>query len=357
MSGLPISAEALTNCLEAIRIEDYAASMGITRIVPTNITELLKNSDKNRIMCILGCDEKYRNGQASDFEYFAEWERVFPLCVGTGAAEWYREERSLLGIDSDASVCERWRAGNERVASRIPDDEQCSHIDVNKFVSNFEKEGAESAATYAELFAAVRTAIQRMETKEIHLIGKLSANEFAKPSPYGAQAAWRRICCGEKLNESERDTLIAQLLIDAILFVKKDWNRSVILHLRAERFRDLATYFAEHRLLPDELRIGISLDTVPPSLIDLCAASEKGARILPELILLPSDLSRGLTERLLALFAVYPVGGMRFGGIDTDAPLLEAGHRLFKRGFALALTELCVSRAHAEAIAREFFKS
>lgn len=81
-----------------------------------NITELWIASDpyKHRLMRISGVDEYYITGNATDYEKFEKFAKVFPLLVGTPVYDWSRMELSqIFGIDellceeSAASIYER----------------------------------------------------------------------------------------------------------------------------------------------------------------------------------------------------------------------------------------------------------
>ena len=67
-----------------------------------NITELWIASDpyKHRLMRISGVDEYYITGNATDYEKFEQFAKVFPSLVGTPVFDWSRMELSqIFGID------------------------------------------------------------------------------------------------------------------------------------------------------------------------------------------------------------------------------------------------------------------
>lgn len=67
-----------------------------------NITELWIASDpyKHRLMRISGVDEHYITGNATDYEKFEQFAKVFPSLVGTPVFDWSRMELSqIFGID------------------------------------------------------------------------------------------------------------------------------------------------------------------------------------------------------------------------------------------------------------------
>ena len=81
-----------------------------------NITELWIASDpyKHRLMRISGVDEHYITGNASDYEKFEKFAKIFPMLVGTPVYDWSRMELSrIFGIDeilceeNAASIYER----------------------------------------------------------------------------------------------------------------------------------------------------------------------------------------------------------------------------------------------------------
>ena len=331
-------------------LTDWSARPLQQDIVPTNITELLRNSDKIKLMDLLGCDEKYKNGQASDFEWFAEWERILPLCPGHGMAAIYEEEKKLLGIDLPETTAERWRKGNAHLPESVsPIDPSIVCLDLNRFVS----ESITECADYPALRDAALRYIKNGKNREMHLFLTLSDSIFLRPSPYLANRVFDQVKSDEKWNSKEGALLFAQLLIDLSLAARKAEIRTVP-HLWAATSYEkvLLSYLSEHRLLEGEVRLRAYTEGMTDELLSLCGSRGAEFFVLPEPVFRPADLGASLIQTLRALGTRYPLGGLRFGGVETDAPLFHACHRLI----AWALIDLCPTEQSASAVALSFFK-
>jgi len=356
---------ALIEQTEHLPLRDYAAAHSLPKnngFFQKSVKELLQSSDKMMKIHLLGCDEKYKNGTASDYETFAEWERIMPLCVGTGTAALYVEEKRILGIDTAATPREAWQTVTEQpllqedlVTLYAVSDQT---VNIVSELSNIVRRKEKSPLSYTEIFASLSEIIQEKKArknKELHFIFDCNFDFFEAPNRYRAEQILQEKKYVENFNKNEKFLLSAQLLIDLILVAKQE-ALTPILHLRrwrtAEQLREFLDYLAAHRLLVGELRIGTLLDTDFKFLTVLCESLCDRISVHPELILLPSDFGTDIAQRLRSLASVYPLGGLRFGGIDTDAPLFWAGHRLFKEQLARLLSELCDTEEQAIYLAK-----
>ena len=60
-----------------------------------NLGTFCQSEDKREMMKFLFCDEKYKNGNCSDFEFFSEWERILPHCATSVSARLYEKQLSF----------------------------------------------------------------------------------------------------------------------------------------------------------------------------------------------------------------------------------------------------------------------
>ena len=353
--------ESILSELRTAELFDTAVTPGCLKRVPTNCTEFMESADKDRILRLLNCDEKYKNGVASDYERFAEWERRIPTCVGNGVAELYRAEKVLLEIGEISDPREAWRKGNERLLTYdFPSLPRCIAIRniVTDFIASAYMEESGSM-TYDELSARTLTAAESLadhESQGVHIVLDLAELPYQKPDPYHASLALQRIFCGEKNNCEEESILSAQLLIDLLLGLRKKGTYAVTLHLRGKSKGELLAYLSEHRLLPPSVRLGLYLDDSIEKLSEELLALRDEAEVLPELILRPTDFGCRLSERLLTLADAYPLSGLRFGGVQTDSSALAAAHTLFCEAFAALLSALCDTEETARAVVHAFLK-
>ncbi len=327
--------------------------------VTTNIGELLRNDDKIKVMRLLGCEEKYINGACSDYEFFAEWERVVPLCAGTGAAVVYGEERVLLGLSETDSPADAWRGGNDFLAEHVSDfkkKEKISPIlDLNRIVSDFAKRSGRAFSKYDALRQEFCDILIAEKSNPIHSTVFLTSFEFQRPDPYHASLFLEKRNA-EKWNDEKEAVLLLQLLIDGLTITKK-YKKDLVLHLhtREDAVADAAiSYLLDRSLTEGQIRLGVSSRIDPEALVSRMDRWG-GKQVTPELVLNVGDLDEGLEDRLYDLFCVYPAGGLRFGGILTDAPLIEAYHRSFDRRFRAALARFCLKEELIGQISRQFY--
>lgn len=338
---------------------DFFARRAKEKGAVTNIGELLRSADKINAMRLLGCEENYTNGSCSDFEFFAEWQRVAPLCAGTGVSAVYREERALLGLNDGDPLIEQWRSGNGHLAtgcSEILKEESLSSVyDLNRIVPDFVNQSRDTMTKYEDLRQAFCDILRDEKLNPIHITLFLRAEGFQRPTPYHASLFWEKKNV-EKWNSNEEGILLVQLLIDGLLTLKK-YKKNAILHLCAKR-EEVAdatlSYLLDRSLIQGQIRLGISTYHDPATLVRRMERWS-GKQVIPELVLGVADLDEGLEERLYNLFCLYPVGGLRFGGILTDAPLLDAYHRSFDRRFRKALARLGADPSATERIAERFY--
>ena len=318
---------------------------------PNTVTELLRNCEKDVTMTLLGCDEKYNNGLASDYEWLAEWERILPLCAGTGAAVLYEEELRLLELPH-GTPAELWQVGNAKLTEKTsvsPTDR--NRFDVGEFLSNSIMNSVDTPDGYPTLLLAAKEGLNLDETKEIHVFIDVESATLPTVSPHHAHRAWDTLNSAEKFNKESESILRLQLLIDLLLEAKKQKKRG-ILHVRGVGTEALLAYLSAHRLVPDETRVGIDLNTPREWTVTLCRAY----RGTPELWLVPSDFGMDLSARLTRFFSVYPIGGVRFGGALTDSPLTEAAMSSLLRKELQELTaHWGMDEANACKLTEEFF--
>ncbi len=291
-----------------------------------NPGEWLIDSSKLRMMKILGCDEKYHRGIASDYELLAEWERVLPQCEGTGAAALYVQECEALGCSPLWSAKEKWSRFHPPTDQEIPlmNDGLMMHL----FVSNFIRSRSGMSASYPELLQALLGEIHALQSTEIHLVLRLPDLAFCRPDPYKTEQAFRSFACGEKYKKEQEIILLCGTLIALLKAFPKEKNP--VLHLFAEHTYEgtfgCLDYLREHRLFDGACFVGIFLDTAVSAYTDFCNRSG----VVPELVLTVSDFAKGLPDRLERLFRTYPRGAISFGGVLTDSPLYGVPHRILQ---------------------------
>ncbi|MBR2353289.1 MAG: hypothetical protein IKA76_02155 [Clostridia bacterium] len=299
-----------------------------------NIGELFMDSAKINIMRLMNCDEKYKKGWAPNFELIEEWERLLPFCKGSGVAALYEAELRWLGVDR-MELYDRWNIGGDML--RLMDLSEFSapsdQIHIDRFVSDFAKSDSEENAPLSRLICQIEKRIKSCKSKEFHLILEWSGTSFLRPNPHEAEQALLRMIRGEKYNEEER----SMLLLQTVILLAKRVKKPLVLHLYGKDSYapvfETWDYLRAHKLFSGHLFFGIFLDTATLAHEGLCdrfGESLPEDPILPhtELILTVPDFADGLSDRLSALFRLYPRGGVTFGGVLTDSPAYFVADRV-----------------------------
>ncbi len=291
-----------------------------------NAAELLMDSAKLDMMRILKCDEKYNNGTASDFEMLSEWNRLLPLCRGTGAASLFEKECQALGISASMDPREQWRRMRAPSAKgiRLADDQ----ITLHQFVLNFIDQNRKSSVRHADLITELLGRIDAMKIEPFHLILRLPNVEFSRPDPYNTEQIFAAFINDEKYKKEQEMILLCGTLIALLRALPNE--KKAVLHLYAEHsyggvfvFLD---YLREHRLFDGSCYVGIFPDTATSVYADFCHRSY----VSPELILAVPDFAPGLSDRLAHLFRTYPHASVSFGGVLTDSPLYMVAHEMVR---------------------------
>jgi|GEM_PF-3830885 len=296
-----------------------------------NLGTWCMSEDKREAMKLLLCDEKYYNNCASDFEVLSEWERVLPLCTGMGSVALYEKQLSFLGINerSCQNICDFWREGNQKLTGnkssyftkKYNELLENQGIDVFDAMLNITKQKKDKHQSFLACVEELCGSLPDLTEKGAVLRFDATALSYARPDRYHAELFWERTLCGEKLKFEEQFILKIQTLIEVLLFLKEQ-KIPVTLHLRTSDSslrEQTVAYLQSYRLMVGELRFCISLDEPIRDVLLLCARSDAELRILPELLLRPSDFGACLETSLSALIASFPIGGLRYGGLATDS--------------------------------------
>ena len=304
-----------------------------------NLGTFCISDDKKEMMQYLGCDEKYNKGICSDFEFLEEWERVLPYCAGSESARLYEKQLSFLGISAKSpdgirrSPIELWKLFNEF----FTEENKCyftrkyqemmkkQGIDLFEYVMNIANEGEENGEEERSLSELLSPELLSELERMPHLRMDAGSLPYIRPDQYHASLALQRIVRGEKINEKEIFVLRFQLLIEALLYLKKK-KIHAILHIDTQDYslcEQMIAYLKENSLMEGEIRFSLFLSKPSLAWLPLCRQSGEGVLILPELVLSPAELGAPLAVALRDLATVYPIGGMRFGRVITDSESVE----------------------------------
>lgn len=192
-----------------------------------------------RMMRLCGCDEKYVNGTAADYECFAEWLRLLPLCAGSNTARAFVRRmggmmRREVSFDSicGAEPRELWREIHTDICGggcqTIVRDEKrylSEKLKIEKYVSKniniYESDltlDIEYASRHSSLEVACKSAVEYLKSLEnrrnICLSLSLAQDGFIRPEPYGSELEFGKMKNGEKYNSN---AVLCQMLYFIIL--------------------------------------------------------------------------------------------------------------------------------------------
>ena len=299
------------------------------RCVITNITELIACAETDEALCFCDSEGKYRRRESSDFEYFSELMRILPELEGTHVCENIRSIlceicgiEALDGALSESDICSLWTLANEKMFSLCD----------GEYVEFLKKYGAEKL--YFDEFALIENDCvgkyydSGTDTIFVYNMKKL---DFVRPDPYHYDCALKKQNNGEKLNNKEISTLLAQTLY---LKLAEKQRGKIQLHLRADSdgktARELISYFKGRRF-PLEIYLAFEGEGSVENTVSLCLLSDEIVKVRPEILLTRTDSFANLCDRMKLLFAAYPYKNVTYGGTDTNSPAFFLGYRLYKR--------------------------
>ena len=320
---------------------DYYAKPRI--LCPCNPWEAMAGKERERALRQLGVTVM----PTSDYEAFALWHRLVALCPGSGVSVWSEKEREWLQMVGKDEK-EDWRSAVSFLAERSLRGENL-----------FEKEGVspiriggnavyleDDSAFLGDALSLSHWAAQRSETlsKESrpHLFVTLPT-AYGRPDPYHTERALERIKNGERIAEEDACALRLQALILLLRALPRE--ATPVIHWQgdpsSEGSRHGFDFLRERGGLRGELRIRTSLSDDPSRWMDHYLSSREALVTYCELVLKGEDLGQGLQGGILRLAERYPLGGIRFGGIDTDSATFFLAHRIFWETLFEALERLC----------------
>ncbi len=295
------------------------------KIRTENLGTWCMSEDKLTAMRLLGCDEKYNQGRASDFELFEEWNEILPLCVGTGSAKLYEEQLALLGIKREMEARVLWQKGNvilcaEKIKEIKKENERIVEkqgFDIVQYVIEFTKNKENVFCGFGEMVARISSLISSGRP----ILFDAKSFVYIRPDRYHATLLWEAINRGEKIKEENFFLLCFQLLIEVLLLHKKENSPSTVTLLTEDSSmrESFVCYLRDHSLMQGVLRVSVFLNEPCDAWYELCQTSGKELLIAPILFMRPRDFGVSLEESLRAFLSVYPIGGVRFGGLLSDS--------------------------------------
>ena len=297
-----------------------------------NLWECICDDEMLEFMRLLGCDEKYINQKASDYEMFAEFCRMFEDFSGSNVRHRFLERlNDAVGVNVDEKyVTEEnapllWRRYNGEqceFGSPLSEPKTVKHHIAYKLKNSNEKLNNIFDLCEAVLYAIKtgRASIDDIHKYvENHVISKnydenisfvitVKNDSFVRPDRYHASLALNKQIRGEKCNKSEYDILIYQILCELLC---RAGRRSYELHISGNMncVGDLAEYLSLHNMrakIYARCQAGVPCEEV----LSLCRRSTDKCHIFPEFVVTKNNIKDQKLCYFDDLARVYPIGAI-----------------------------------------------
>lgn len=211
-----------------------------------NLWQFILGNDVLETMMLLGCEEKYLDGRASDFEAFREWIDAYPYMKGNEAADRTAEKIGKL-IDlprsevytSDAAFLWGRHCGNihkmsgEKSYSQKKPERVIGCVEKEKILSPFADVSDLLSKADIDKYKSIDKFEKYIENIGIYQFGMtVVGGEFIRPDGYHCGKCYSKYIGGEKL---QSDFISSQILLDMIYRKKCE-----IIHLIVEDEKGIA---------------------------------------------------------------------------------------------------------------------
>ena len=211
-----------------------------------NLWQLICGSDVLETMTLLGCEEKFLDGRASDFEAFREWIDAYPYMQGNEAADRTAEKIGKL-IDlprsevytSDAAFLWGRHCGNthkmsgEKLYSPKKPERVLDCAEKEKILSSFADVSDLLSKADVDKYKGVDEFEKYIKNIGFYRFGmRVVGGDFARPDSYHCDKYYSEYIGGEKL---QSDFISSQILLDMIYQKKCE-----IIHFTVEDEKGIA---------------------------------------------------------------------------------------------------------------------
>ena len=288
-----------------------------------NLWSALINTQVTDTMRLLGSDEKYIDGKASDFECFREWLSAYPLLKGNLVAEQFLHEleKTLGHSVNNLEAVAVWREYNAKVYG-VEYNDAC--VEKSNYVfSGYKKSISDeknkkmlnllSIDNFLELdvtsLGDTVKYIEKLNNNSIYAF--LYSSDFVYPNRYSAECVIKKRINGEKCNKYELNQLLSQIICEYI-YLKN--GEKIQLYLGSEGdlsyARELIRYLSLRGL---SVRVYICIDDKHTALDvrDTCACA------FGKCFATPVVVGDGCSESAIKELArIYPIGLLE--GVDLE---------------------------------------
>ena len=299
--------------------------------------DIIEREKITEVLRAVGCDVRYINREASDFELFDMWECILPMAASHRCVREYEQRMSILGIGAPAfgeysrkKSCIRWRVinGGDLSTGEYSETNFNTKFDALLNKPNLKKvfdirkimsENINLCSEYDELSKAVNLSYSNCNLAETLLYISISGYEYARPDTYTARKAFKKKKSGEKCNSTEDFVLLSELVIELM----KNYNIS---DLRISGFVEskcgakLLSYLGDRNFFRGMVIADVTVRD------DFSAFGRLCEGLYPDIKIYPLLVKKGIsiTENdLLNVFENYPVAAFYFDS-DIDPNVIRA---------------------------------
>ncbi len=338
--------------LRDVPIVDRYADPKLPKKVLTNITELLRTPQKDRIISLFLCDEKRKASTLSDFEYLKALSELLPDWIGTregtlasvGLAFLYGKSFDLSDLKHHEFLRELWEIGNEKLL-----------LAEGKYENILKENGVEKLYQRELAFGCAKRVEKYKENENtLSLLCDFRGLPFCRPDPYHAACAEKKYEGAEPLTDEEQSILATQALYR---LCSQNSQHTEIRLLADADGKTAAALIAYLKRLSVRGTLWIAADGCmsTDTLLSLCDTADDALNIRPEIVLGPYDSRHNAEQRLHLLAARYPITRWHFGGVLGEDPLFFVGHTYMRKIICCVIAEIVDDPCRAEQIARQIF--
>lgn len=282
-----------------------------------NIWEYICGEDIAVAMRLVGCDEKYISGNASDYEKFRELMSILALfdgceilekcCEKIGFAIGEELTVSQIKEISAIDIWQKYPSHNtlccDKISPniRVEKDNYKSSCRVEDITVDYLNNSVDVFSLAGAFLDASLKKVKIEERLENPIIIHFFEGKFNRPDRYSAEKVFKKISFDEKCNNYENNIFLCQLVCE-IIYAKKDNYPTFIFDIKngSECVEGLIKYLVKRSL---EARIYLLADQSVPlqEVRRICLCGNRNCFVTP--VVFEND-----SEYLKELARIYPSG-------------------------------------------------
>lgn len=270
-------------------------------------------------MRLLGCDTKYTNGEASDFECFREWISAFCMLNGNDTAERFATELgNILGRSicvDELAKCDPRLLWQEYSVMRHGSEFSENTVEKHNYVfSGYKNIYCDEKNKKIKKSLDINELIKIKDfdfdifcktlknTNYDSIFAKFSEESFKRPDRYRAGEISKKNIRGEKLNCSENNILISQIIFENIFANKCEKIQIHIFSSNTLLYECGLIEYMSFRGLRARIYIHVTKGNSAEEVRELCLAARGDCFVTP---IFEGEDTVGFKE---SLARIYPIG-------------------------------------------------